>query len=87
MNKLIQLYENAHEHTRKKTKGVTSISFGGADNEYLSSSGVDGLIKVIYFIKKNFFSLFLFLYLYFFYFNSNITLFHYIIIFIINLYI
>ncbi|ORY48357.1 POC1 centriolar protein-like protein A-like protein [Neocallimastix californiae] len=46
MNKLIQLYENAHEHTRKKTKGVTSISFGGADNEYLSSSGVDGLIKI-----------------------------------------
>ncbi len=47
MNKLIQLYENAHENSNKGINGVTSISFGGKNGEYLLSSGADSLIKVI----------------------------------------
>ena len=48
MNKLIQLYEDAHENPSKGVYGVTSISFGGRNGEYLISSGADSLIKVIF---------------------------------------
>jgi len=49
VNKLIQLYENAHSNPTKGLDGVTSISFGGCNGEYLLSSGADSLIKVISF--------------------------------------